>query len=72
MTIGKKIKKLRKESGYKQKELAEKLGVAVNSISHWETDTFEPSILNCISLADIFGVTLDELCCRGDYDVKST
>lgn len=72
MTIGKKIKKLRKECGYKQKELSQMLGVTVNSISHWETDAFEPTILNCISLADIFGVTLDELCCRGDYNVKPT
>lgn len=64
MTIGEKIKELRKDYGYEQKELSEILGVSINSISNWERDKFEPTILNCISLADIFDVTLDELCCR--------
>jgi DNA-binding XRE family transcriptional regulator len=66
MTIGKKIKKLRKKNKYTQEKLAKKIGVSINSISFWELDKFEPTILNCISLADVFGVTLDELCCRGD------
>lgn len=66
MTIGKKIKKLRKKNKYTQGKLAKKIGVSINSISFWELDKFEPTILNCISLADVFGVTLDELCCRGE------
>lgn len=66
MTIGEKIKELREKNKYTQKKLAYKTGVSVNSISLWELDKFEPTILNCISLADVFGVTLDELCCRGD------
>ena len=64
MTIGEKIKDLRELKNWSKSELAEKLGIHKNSIYLWETDKFEPTILNCISLADIFNVTLDELCCR--------
>ena len=62
MTIGQKIKKLRKAEGLKQYELAEKLGVKPGIVCLWETERFEPSIFNCIVLADYFGITLDELC----------
>jgi transcriptional regulator with XRE-family HTH domain len=64
MTIGKKIRELRKEKKWRQKRLAEKVGVTVNMVSMWELDKYEPSIFNCIVLADVFNVTLDELCCR--------
>jgi transcriptional regulator with XRE-family HTH domain len=64
MTIGEKIRELRKEKKWMQKRLAEKVGVTTNMVSMWELDKYEPSIFNCIVLADVFDVTLDELCCR--------
>ncbi len=66
MTIGEKIKELRKEKGWSQGELTEMLSVNHNAVRYWEKGINEPSIFNCILLADIFKVTLDELCCRGD------
>lgn len=66
MTIGEKIKELRKEKGWTQSELAHKAMTHENSVFQWETGKNEPSIYHCIALADVFGVTLDELCCRGD------
>lgn len=69
MTIGEKLKQLRQEKKYSQGELALKLDIHRNHVSLWETDKYEPSISYCIALADIFGVTLDEFCCRGDRDV---
>ncbi len=66
MTIGKKIKELRKAKGWTQKELTEMLSTNHNAVGAWERDLYEPTIFNCICLADVFGVTLDELCCRGD------
>lgn len=44
-----------------QKELANKLHVSNQSISHWETGYSEPSIPQLIQLADIFDTTIDEL-----------
>ena len=64
LTIGEKIKELRKEIGWTQKKLGEELSVNHNAVRYWEKGINEPSIFNCILLADVFGVTLDELCCR--------
>jgi DNA-binding XRE family transcriptional regulator len=64
VTIGEKIKELRQSKNYSQGTLALKLDIHRNHVSLWETDKCEPSITYCIALADIFGVTLEELCCR--------
>ena len=68
MTIGEKIKELREANGLQKKQLTEKIGVNHNAVAAWERGEYEPSVFNCILLADVFGVTLDELCCRGDYN----
>ena len=62
MSIGKKIKSLRKKNGIKQHELAAKIGVNQNAIHYWEIGRNDPTVFNCIAIADYFGVTLDELC----------
>jgi DNA-binding XRE family transcriptional regulator len=64
MTLGEKIRFLRKKRKISQKKLAEEIGVSRNIIYLWESERFEPNIFNAIVLADYFGVTLDELCCR--------
>ena len=64
MTIGEKIKELRCEHDWSQGILAYKTGLRQQHISLWETGKYEPSISSCIALANVFGVTLDELCCR--------
>lgn len=64
MTIGKKIKELRKEKGWTQIDLAIELDVYQDYISFWEKGARHPSLIYAIALADVFGVTLDELCCR--------
>ena len=63
MTIGQKIKQLRLKHGLRQQQLADKIGVSVSSISYWEHELSEPHLYALIGMADIFGVTLDELCC---------
>lgn len=70
VTIGEKIKELRNNKNLTQKQLAEIIGSVPNHVCLWETGKFEPSIFNCILLADIFGVSLDELCCRDFYGGK--
>ncbi len=66
MTIGQKIKKLRLKHGLRQQQLADKIGVSVSSISYWEHELSEPHLYALIGMANIFNVTLDELCCRGN------
>ena len=59
--LGEKIRNLRKENKISQEVLAEKLGVSRQSISLWENDQTMPSMENIIAIANIFGVSTDEL-----------
>lgn len=52
---------LRKEKGYSQEVLAEKLGLSRQSISKWERAEASPDTDNLIALAEIYNMTLDEL-----------
>lgn len=60
-TIGKRIMKNRKRLGLTQDQLAEKLGVTAQAVSKWENDQSCPDISVIPQLADIFGITTDEL-----------
>ena len=64
VTVGKKIKELREAKGISQKKLGEIMDINNCVICAWEKGRCEPRVFNCILLADIFGVSLDELCCR--------
>ena len=52
---------LRKFNDLSQEELAGRLEVSRQTLSKWETGESMPDIEKCSRLADIFGVTLDEL-----------
>lgn len=60
-TLGKRIVHNRKRLGLTQDHLAEKLGVTAQAVSKWENDQSCPDILMLPRLAEIFGITTDEL-----------
>lgn len=60
-TIGKLIAALRKANGMTQKELGEKLFVSDKTISRWECDECLPELSLIPAIAEIFGITADEL-----------
>ncbi len=60
-TIGSFIAVLRKAAGMTQRELAEKLNVSDKSVSRWERDECAPDLSLIPVIAEIFGVTADEL-----------
>ena len=60
-TLGSFLAVLRKANGMTQKELAQRVGVSDKTISHWERDESAPDISVLPILADIFGVSVDEL-----------
>lgn len=68
MEIGKKIMDLRKQNGLSQEELAEKVGVARQTISKWELGETSPDLKQSKELSKIFNVSLDEL---ADNDIKN-
>ena len=60
-TMGMMIASKRKELGLTQMELAEKMGVTDKAVSKWERDLSYPDISSLPKLAEIFGVSVDEL-----------
>lgn len=61
MQIGNKIHQLRKLSGMTQEQLAEKLHVARQTISKWESGTTMPDLESVWTLSQMFQVSLDDL-----------
>lgn len=55
------LKRLRNQHQYTQEMLAEKLGVSRQVIAKWERGDSTPDLDLCIKLADLYGVTLDNL-----------
>ena len=60
-TIGGFIAALRKANGMTQKDLAERLHVSDKTVSRWERDDGAPDLAVIPVIAEIFGVTCDEL-----------
>lgn len=52
---------LRKKHGLSQEALADKLGVSRQAVSKWERSESSPDTDNLIQLADLYGISLDEL-----------
>lgn len=55
------LKNLRNHHGYTQEEVAEHLQVSRQAVSKWEKGESMPDIENCMALAKLYNVTLDNL-----------
>ena len=62
MSLGEKILDLRKKEGFSQEKLAELIGVSRQAVTKWENGNANPDTENLIRIAEIFNVSLDELC----------
>ena len=61
MNLGKKIAELRKKNNLSQEELAERVGVARQTISKWEIGDTTPDINQVKIISKIFNISIDEL-----------
>ena len=61
LTLGEKIKQLRKRDGRKQEDLAGALGVSNQAVSRWERDGSYPDMEMIPAIANYFNVSIDEL-----------
>ncbi len=59
--IGKNIATYRKNAGITQAELARKINYSDKSVSKWESGNGVPDVLVLMSLAELFGVSVNEL-----------
>ena len=70
-TLGTFLGALRKASGMTQKQLADKLNVSDKAVSRWERDESAPDLTLIPVIAEVFGVTSDELL-RGERNTSGT
>ena len=60
------LKVLRAERNWSQQDLAERLGVSRQSVNAIETGKYDPSLPLAFKIADVFGLTIEEIFVRGE------
>ena len=61
LPVGKQIRKLRQEHGWTREEAAERAGIALDTLGRFEREDHMPSLPVALRLAEVFGVTVEEL-----------
>lgn len=61
MKLSEKIVTLRKQKGWSQEELADKLNVSRQAVGKWETETALPEVDKILQMATLFDVSTDSL-----------
>ncbi len=69
-TMGERIKYHRKRLGLTQEQLAERLGVSPQAVSKWENNLSCPDISLLPELAEVLGISVDELLGKGTTTVE--
>ena len=59
--VSKNIKKQRKNKGWTQKQLAEKMGIKQQQLSRWEKDKIEPAVSSIVAIAKALDVDFNDL-----------
>lgn len=61
MEFNNKLYELRKQKGFSQEELANRLNVSRQTISKWEVGESTPDMENLVAISELFKISLDEL-----------
>ena len=61
MDYGEIFKYYRQEKNLSQRDLSKETGISQQAISFWEQNKRTPNMDDCITLANFYGITLDEL-----------
>ncbi|NCB63845.1 MAG: XRE family transcriptional regulator, partial [Clostridia bacterium] len=72
LEIANRLVALRRDSGFSQEELAARLGVSRQAVSKWERAESSPDTDNLISLAKLYGISLDLLLLSEDRSCADT
>ena len=59
--LNERIRKLRKDRGYSQEQMARKLHISQGAVSQWENGITTPSAEQITAIADLFGISADIL-----------
>ena len=71
MKFNERLRMVRKENGLTQAELAERVGISINSVRLYESGKITPKIGTMIKIADIFGMSINDFVSCDSYSEKS-
>lgn len=71
MRIYERLKELRKQSGYLQKDIADYLNISKSAYGYYEQGRNEPDIQTIVKLASYYNVSTDYLLCKTDIENNS-
>jgi transcriptional regulator with XRE-family HTH domain len=60
-TLGARLARLRRMQGLSKTEVADRLGISITAICHWEQDRSRPKAARLQSLSQLFGVSTADL-----------
>ena len=61
MSFSEKLTQLRRQKGWSQEELGEKLDVTRQTVSKWELGSTTPEMEKLIAMSELLGISIDEL-----------
>lgn len=61
MSVGKNIALYRKQCGFTQEQLSEKIGVTAQAVSKWENETSNPDVMILPTIAKVLGIDMNTL-----------
>lgn len=61
MMLSDNLAELRRRKNYSQEQVAEALDVSRQAVAKWESGKTVPDLNKCIALAELYGVSLDDL-----------
>lgn len=61
INIGETLKEHRENAKLTQTELAKRTGIKQQNISRWEKNTHIPNVMDCITLANFYQISIDYL-----------
>lgn len=71
MKFNERLRELRRQSIFTQKEIAAKLNISVSAYQYYESGKSQPNLERLVMLADMFGVSTDYLLCRESHEASS-
>jgi len=63
MSFGERLRRRREEKGMTQQQLADRVHVSSRTIISLEKELYNPSLLLAYRIAELFGVTVEDLYC---------
>lgn len=64
---GERLKSLREDNDYKQKEIADKIGIGLRTYQKYESEEIEPKVSVLSFLAQLYGCTIDYILGRTNH-----